>query len=171
YYAVNPDGSLNATSTANAPGHWFTHTGQVTTWGASAYLFSELNMNTLVANIGQYPSRCIPGQTYTIKQALVYDKSATESAKVTLVFHVHVGAVVTGMGTSLQDHEVSIYPNPSKSSFKIELAAPSNIAVYTPEGKLWLSYTDVSEAVVGDALSPGMYLVKIENSYYKIVKE
>ncbi len=94
YSGLNPDGSLNPTSTANAPGHWFSNTGQTTAWGANAYVFSELSIGNLVANIGQYPNKCLPGQNYTIKQVLVYTKSPTEKATVTLIFNIKIKPVV-----------------------------------------------------------------------------
>lgn len=111
YYAINPDGSLNGTSTANAPGHWYNNTGATTNWGANAYVFSELNINSLVANIGQYPDRCQPGEQYTIKQALVYEKSATESAQVTLIYNISIGTITET--ESSKDQIVTLHPNPT----------------------------------------------------------
>ncbi len=90
YNAVNPDGSLNATSTANAPGHWYNRSGAVTGWGNDAYVYSELNLNTFTANIGQYPNRCQPGDAFTIRQALVYTQSPGNTARVTLVFNIRI---------------------------------------------------------------------------------
>lgn len=90
YYGVNPDGSMNATSTAKTPGHWYNRSGAVTGWGNDAYVYSELNLNTFTANIGQYPDRCQPGDAFTIRQALVYTQSPGNTARVTLVFNIRI---------------------------------------------------------------------------------
>ncbi len=90
YNAVNPDGSLNATSTATVPGHWYNRSGAVTGWGNDAYVYSELNLNTFTANIGQYPDRCQPGDKFTIRQALVYTQSPGNTARVTLIFNIRI---------------------------------------------------------------------------------
>jgi len=92
YYAIEPNGTLNATSTANPPGHWFTNTGATIVYGAGAYVFSELTLASLVANIGQYPDVCTAGDKYTIKQVLLYNKSATVAAQVTLIFNITIVA-------------------------------------------------------------------------------
>jgi len=91
YHAVNPDGTLNANSTAIHPGHWYNSAGQVTSWGNNnAYVYSELNMNTFTANIGQYPDRCQPGDAFTIRQALIYTQSPGNTARVTLIFNIRI---------------------------------------------------------------------------------
>ena len=90
YYAINPDGSFDSVSTANAPGHWFTNTETTTGYGTTSYIYSELTIATLLANIGQYPNTCKAGDSYTIRQTLVYTKSATVAAQVTLIFNIKI---------------------------------------------------------------------------------
>ncbi len=90
YFAINPDGTINENSTANAPGHWFNQAGEAVGYGGSAYIYSELNIGALSTNIGQYPDRSQLGDQYTIKQALLYDNGNT-SKQVTFVFNVIVG--------------------------------------------------------------------------------
>ncbi|MFN6946841.1 MAG: DUF6055 domain-containing protein, partial [Cytophagaceae bacterium] len=120
YYGVNPNGTLNATSTANAPGHWYSNTGATIAWGNGAFVFSELNINNFVANVGQYPNRCQPGDKYTIRQALVYTKSATETARVTLVFNI------------------SITPDENQAP-TVSLTAPANNASYTAPASITIT--------------------------------
>lgn len=73
YYAVNPDGSLDSSSTAEAPGHWFSAAGAVTTYGGgAATVFAELDLSAMVAKIGNYPDKVTVGSLYTIRQALQY---------------------------------------------------------------------------------------------------
>ena len=90
YYAVNPDQSFDAKSTAIDPGHWYNAEGQVVSYGDQAIIFSEINKNTLTANIGQYPNRSAIGDSYLIKQALVYQKSATEEVQIHLIYSIKI---------------------------------------------------------------------------------
>jgi len=90
FYAIEPDGTLNGTSTANAPGHWYNADGKVVAWGADARLFSEYNAAAFTFNIGQYPDRSAVGDTYTIKQALVYTNRSNEKIRVEFVFNVTI---------------------------------------------------------------------------------
>lgn len=90
FYAVEPDGSLNATTTANGYGHWFNAAGNVIAWGENAMVFSEFNESTQVFSIGQYPGRAIVGTTYTVKQALVYEYETGSTVQATFVFHVTI---------------------------------------------------------------------------------
>ena len=73
YYAVNSDGTLDSTSTANAPGHWFAANGDAVAYSSSnAAVFSELDLANMVAKIGNYPDRMTVGSSYKIRQALQY---------------------------------------------------------------------------------------------------
>jgi len=90
FYAVESDGGLNATTTANGYGHWFDSAGDVIAWGAGARVFSEFNENTQLFTLGQYPGQATAGQTYTIKQALVYEHEPGQTVQATFVFNVMV---------------------------------------------------------------------------------
>jgi len=171
YYGINSDGTLDSVSTANAPGHWFNKTGGITAYGDQPYLYSELDMSKLVANVGQYPGKVMDGESYTFKQALVYTKSQSEKKQVTLIFNVSIKAVITGIEESAGEVKGRISPNPSNESFNIELSRPSTIDVYTLDGKLLNTYKNVSSATFGAELKAGIYLVKVGNTFYKIVKE
>lgn len=112
YYGIDTDGSLNPNSTANAPGHWYGNDSQIVNWGNSAYVFSELNLYSMEANIGQYPNRCEPGDNFTIRQALEYTNNENEKARVTLLFNISiVEEVITGIDQKLS--ESVVYPNPT----------------------------------------------------------
>ena len=100
YAAINPDGSVNTTSTANAPGHWFDGDGNVTTFGSTtAKVFSELNTSTFTFNLGQYPQRCADGTSYTVMQALSYlpDDGTTKARRVVFRIRLLVGKQSTGI--------------------------------------------------------------------------
>lgn len=87
YAAVEPDGSLNTVSTANAPGHWFGKDGNVVSYGTDSYVFSELSLKTLTFNVGQYPDRCESGDVYHFSQALTYLPTSADQSAVRLVIH------------------------------------------------------------------------------------
>ncbi len=91
YAAVQPNGSLHTTPTANGFGHWFAKTGYVCSWGSTAYLFSELREPaSLNFYIGQYdPSNCKPGDEAVIRQRLTC-KIDGKSYHVTFYFNVHI---------------------------------------------------------------------------------
>jgi uncharacterized repeat protein (TIGR02543 family) len=171
YFGIHTDGTLDSVSTANAPGHWFGQTGGVTAYGDQAYLYSELNMTNLTANVGHYPSRVAVGQTYSFKQALVYTKSASDVKQVTLQFNLAIKSVLTGLEDLDAKVNVLIAPNPSNTNFKVELSHPSQLDVYSLDGNLLISHKNVTSLVFGDELKAGVYLVKTGNSFYKIVKE
>jgi len=101
YNGVDPNGNLNSTSTANAPGHWFSNTGATIAYGDEAYIYSELSISDLVAHIGQYPDKCKLGDKFTIRQALVYTKSSSDIRQVTLVFNITIGTSATEQTISL----------------------------------------------------------------------
>lgn len=89
YYAVESDGSLNPTSTASATGHWFDASGNVCNWdseGSVARVFSELDLSEGVAKIAQYPFKTEIGESYMIRQALVYGQKRVDlEFKITIV--------------------------------------------------------------------------------------
>lgn len=70
FFAVEPDGSENATTTAEGKGHWFGKNGNVVEWGDNAYVFCEFDFAAGKANVGHYPNRVSNGETYTFKQGL-----------------------------------------------------------------------------------------------------
>ncbi|SKB26858.1 protein of unknown function [Parapedobacter luteus] len=90
FYAIEPDGSLNSNSTANAPGHWFNRDGKVVAWGDEARIFSEYNGDTFTFSIGQYPDRLASGDTYTVKQAMVYTNRNNQQIRAEFVFNITI---------------------------------------------------------------------------------
>lgn len=88
--AIEPNGTFNTNSTANAPGHWFAADGAVVTWGETARLFSEYNASAFTFAIGQYPDRSAIGDSYTIKQAMRYTNRMNETIWVEFVFNISI---------------------------------------------------------------------------------
>ncbi len=90
FYAIEANGALNSTYTANAPGHWFDGNGNVINWGASARLFSEYNASAFTFNIGQYPNTLGVGDKYTIRQAMVYTNRNNQKIKAEFYFNITI---------------------------------------------------------------------------------
>nr|WP_320154097.1 DUF4859 domain-containing protein [uncultured Draconibacterium sp.] len=91
FAAVESDGSLSYNTTANGHGFWFDSNGDVIGWGNDndSKLFSEFAVGTFEFHIGQFPGKSSSGDTYTIKEALVYQKDGTQY-QVTFVFNVTI---------------------------------------------------------------------------------
>lgn len=93
-YAIEENGTLNPQQTANG-GHWLTDKGNVTTWGNNSFFYSELNPGALIFNIGQHPEVTVAagvavGDTYQLRQALVYEYEPGKTAQATFVFNVTI---------------------------------------------------------------------------------
>lgn len=90
FYAIEPNGSLNNTYTANAPGHWFDGAGNVVTWGGTAMMFSEYKAGAQGFEIGQYPGRLAIGDVKTLKQVFVYTNRNNVKMRAEYVFNVTI---------------------------------------------------------------------------------
>ena len=76
--------------TANGLGHWFDADGNVTEWDDNAHVFSEFNESDFIFSVGQYPGANSPEDSYTIKQALVYEYEPGNMAQVTFEIKITV---------------------------------------------------------------------------------
>lgn len=90
FYAVESDNTLNSNTTANGYGHWFDENGDVISWGSDAKVFSEFDESNFTFSIGQYPGHCQSGDTYTIKQALVYEYETGKTVQATFTFNITI---------------------------------------------------------------------------------
>ena len=87
FYGVEPDGSLNSNTTGEGTGHWFDKDGKIVTWdpNGSSIVFSNVDLTTMTTKIGHMPGKVKAGDTFTVKQALVYgSKQVTFEIKVTI---------------------------------------------------------------------------------------
>jgi len=167
YYAINPDNTLDGNSTAFYPGHWFDEEGKVTRWGNNSYLYSELNINNLHVRIGQYPDLCQHGDEFTIRQALVYKRSQTDTARLTLTFHVTIKDETSGIQDNGSSKKLTIFPNPT-----------SNIISWINEEHYILSDIRGVQLMGGygssldlSAYASGLYILKIGDEMIKVVRE
>lgn len=94
FYGVNSDGSLAPAATANGYGHWFNASGNVTVFDSGIAgtnrIFSEFNESAFVFSLGQHPGRCKAGDTYKIRQALVYSPEAGKKYTASFEFNITI---------------------------------------------------------------------------------
>ena len=91
FYAVEPSGTLNATTTAGGDyGHWFDRDGKVCSYSDQAKIYSEFTKNSISFKIGQFPGHCISGNMFRIKQALVYTYAPGKKVQATFVFNITI---------------------------------------------------------------------------------
>lgn len=64
--------NMTKTNTNSSWGHWWSAEGNVTTWGADAYVYAEYDPEAEVFNVGQYPGHCVAGTTYQFIEGLRY---------------------------------------------------------------------------------------------------
>ncbi len=79
--------------------------------------------------------------------------------------------VVTAIDESSATKEVSIYPNPSKSNFKIVLPFEADVELFDIKGSLIEKYKNVSDFEFGDNLKQSIYFLKVNSKVYKLMKE
>ena len=87
FYGVEPDGTLNSQTTGEGTGHWFDKDGKITTWdpNGTSIVFSNVDLSTMTTKIGHMPNKVKGGESFTVRQALVYgSKQVTFEIKVTI---------------------------------------------------------------------------------------
>lgn len=91
FAALEPDESLNYSTTANGYGFWFDSEGYVINWGSDndSKVFAEFSLSSFEFSIGQYPGKCVAGDEYTIKEAFVYLKDGIQYV-ITFVFNIKI---------------------------------------------------------------------------------
>jgi len=168
YCAVNPNGGLNYTSTANAPGHWFNKTGYTTNWGNSSYVFSEFKQSSLTFNIGQYPNLCKNGDKITIRQALVYTPATGSPVKATFVFNISI-ATPTALQNIESDKLSALVKNTIVTDYLNLNVFCDKVIVRNLSGVIVKTGSNTNAVCLGN-LAPGIYLVTAGNKTEKIIK-
>lgn len=87
FYGVEPDGTLNSRTTGEGTGHWFDKDGKIVAWdpNGSSIVFSNVDLVSMTTKIGHMPNKVKSGDSFTIRQALVYgSKQVTFEIKVTI---------------------------------------------------------------------------------------
>ncbi len=145
FYALKP-GSLDLASsgsTANGYGHWFNANGAVCSYtDGGSTVYSELQTGSLSFNIGQYPSRCQTGKTYTIGQALRYKTKSGREAVARFVFRVHIDSQRAGAELT-----------------QIDYADPTGVSPIMANPTVESRYFDLQGRPLKGAPSKGIYIM------------
>ena len=112
FYGVEPDGTLNSQTTGEGTGHWFDNDGKIVAWdpNGTSIVFSNVDLTTMTTKIGHMPGKVNAGDSFTIKQALVYgSKQVTFEIKVT----------IEGGTTIIRNIEKARYGKPGNRIFNV----------------------------------------------------
>ena len=112
FYGVEPDGSLNSKTTGEGTGHWFDKSGKIVAWdpNGSSIVFSNVDLTTMTTKIGHMPNKVSAGETYVVKQAVVYGNK-----QVTFEVTITIG----GKTTVISNLEKSRHGKPGSRIFNI----------------------------------------------------
>ena len=84
---MEPNGTLNSRTTGEGTGHWFDADGKIVAWApnGTSIVFSNMDLTTMTTKIGHMPNKVKAGDSFVIRQALVYgSKQVTFEIKVTI---------------------------------------------------------------------------------------
>lgn len=112
FYGVEPDGTLNSQTTGEGTGHWFDNGGKIVAWdpNGTSIVFSNVDLTTMTTKIGHMPDKVKGGDTFTVRQALVYgSKQVTFEIKVT----------IEGGTTIIRNIEKARYGKPGNRIFNV----------------------------------------------------
>ncbi len=112
FYGVEPDGTLNSQTTGEGTGHWFDNSGKIVAWdpNGTSIVFSNVDLTTMTTKIGHMPNKVKGGDTFTVRQALVYgSKQVTFEIKVT----------IEGGTTIIRNIEKARYGKPGNRIFNV----------------------------------------------------
>lgn len=155
FYAENRTGGLqNIAPTANGYGYWYNGNGAAVSW-TNGYTFAEFAPASLTFSIGQNPGKNSNGTNRTIRQALVYKKSDTETAKASFIFNIHFNANKTDAELTKIEYE-----NTSTDISNIESVdkqSEKTLNVYNLTGQCLKRNVHVSNATA--SLPAGIYIV------------
>lgn len=171
YCAYTPSWTANYSSTANAPGHWFSKYSFPTTWGNSgSFVFSEFHINNLIFNIGQYPSRCKEGDKVTIRQGLEYKTELGATVKAKFIFNITItNEVPSAIEEAIIHKQTSTICNTVVSDYLKFNTRINNIIVRNIYGVIVKQEGYTSNIYLGN-LADGIYLVSADGVTNKIIK-
>ncbi len=81
--------TTTSTSSSTVLGHWFTTGGNVSNYDSSAAIYAEMTPSNWQCKVGQYPGRLTAGQTYVVRQGVIYTVNSV-NYRVTLEVHLTV---------------------------------------------------------------------------------
>ena len=112
FYGVESDGTLNSRTTGEGTGHWFDADGKIVAWdpNGTSIVFSNVDLSSMTTKIGHMPNKVSAGETYVVKQAVVYGNK-----QVTFEITITIG----GKTTVISNLEKSRHGKPGSRIFNI----------------------------------------------------
>lgn len=165
YYGVEPSGSLNATSTANAPGNWFDAAGNICSWdsdGSSSRVFSEIDLSNEAAKIGQHPNGVSIGDVYTVRQVLRYGNA---QANMTIAISIADSSTTSIAGMRNGKNSIRVFRDQLEISSQV--SGEKTVSLYDLSGRELLrrGFSSQSAAFDLNGLSnSGVLVVKISQN-------
>lgn len=186
-FAVNPDGSVVDTSSANGMGHWFDKSGKEVNWGENAYVFAEWDLTAGKVRVGHYPNRVAAGETYKFTQGfdtgskiviynftvkIVNDAEPADTTGNNSAAHFKNQGPARYLALKNRGGVLEIrYAIRQKDNVKISLFSAygallyQNIAGIKPAGE-HVEYLDLNDA----GLPQGTYIVKVSTGTYREIR-
>ncbi|PWJ35548.1 M6 family metalloprotease domain-containing protein [Fibrobacter succinogenes] len=87
FYGIEPDGTLNSSTTGEGTGHWFDKDGKIVAWdpNGTSIVYSNVDLTTMTTKIGHMPNKVKSGDSFVVRQAVVYEsKQVTFEITVTI---------------------------------------------------------------------------------------
>ena len=110
---MEPDGTLNSRTTGEGTGHWFDSDGKIVAWdpNGTSIVFSNVDLATMTTRIGHMPNKVKSGDSFTIKQAIVYSNK-----QVTFEITITINNSNTKI---ISNHGIAKYGKPGSRIFNI----------------------------------------------------
>ena len=154
-YAVDPTDGVTLEergTTAEEPGHWFNTSGKVIAYGdGDECLYSNYQIASASSLVGQFPSVLSAGDTYTIRQAIVYNKNGTNYT-IYLVFNVTMTAS-SGTASQKYSYTLNVVDNPGSGGITPKNGLEFNSAFGTYECSTELTSSNLSNYATAISVS------------------
>lgn len=98
------------------------------------------------------------------------DTNAVEFGKLKLD-NLSISANQVGLEEIEEDNSIVLYPNPAKQSFKIQCNTPKQVSICDAIGRTIKQFDNYTPNTTITLENKGIYFVKIDNSYKKLVIE
>jgi hypothetical protein len=82
--------TTTSTSSATCFGHWFNQSGNVCGYDSNARIFAEFYPDKYGCYVGQYPGRLKRGNTYIVRQAIIYTHTDGKEYRATMQVNLTV---------------------------------------------------------------------------------
>ena len=158
YNAINPDGTTDSKSTANAPGHWFDADGNTSSY-ANGYIYSEMDLSNKVAKVGHYPDKVKKGETYTTKQSFTYNGNVAIFTITTTI----IDTTSTKVSEAKTD-AIAIYISGNTLTIDGMGEEEKMLSIYNASGAMIYNATISCSSKTINIDGTGVYIVKLSNA-------